>query len=106
MLEVNDLNAFYGKSHILRGVTFNVKEGEIVSLLGRNGVGRSTTAKTIMAEVAPIGSIKFKGIEIAGFPARFACTVKISSKYIIVGSVCFVPISKGVVGVVGEITKS
>jgi branched-chain amino acid transport system ATP-binding protein len=66
VLEVNDLNAFYGKSHILRGVTFNVKEGEIVSLLGRNGVGRSTTAKTIMGEVAPIGSIKFKGIEIAG----------------------------------------
>ena len=66
MLEVNDLNAFYGKSHILRGVTFNVKEGEIVSLLGRNGVGRSTTAKTIMGEVEPIGSIKFKGSEIAG----------------------------------------
>lgn len=66
MLEVNNLNAFYGKSHILRGVTFNVKEGEIVSLLGRNGVGRSTTAKTIMGEVAPIGSIKFKGSEIAG----------------------------------------
>lgn len=66
MLEVNDLNAFYGKSHILRGVTFNVKEGEIVSLLGRNGVGRSTTAKTIMGEVPPIGSIKFKGNEIAG----------------------------------------
>jgi branched-chain amino acid transport system ATP-binding protein len=66
VLEVNDLNAFYGKSHILRGVTFNVKEGEIVSLLGRNGVGRSTTAKTIMGEVPPIGSIKFKGNEIAG----------------------------------------
>lgn len=66
MLEVNDLNAFYGKSHILRGVTFDVKEGEIVSLLGRNGVGRSTTAKTIMGEVAPLGSIKFKGSEIAG----------------------------------------
>lgn len=66
MLEVNNLNAFYGKSHILRGVTFNVKEGEIVSLLGRNGVGRSTTAKTIMGEVAPTGSIKFKGSEIAG----------------------------------------
>lgn len=66
MLEVNDLNAFYGKSHILRGVTFNVKEGEIVSLLGRNGVGRSTTAKTIMGEVPAIGSIKFKGNEIAG----------------------------------------
>ena len=69
MLEVIDLNAFYGKSHILRDVTFNVKEGEIVSLLGRNGVGRSTTAKTIMGEVEPIGSIKFKGSEIAGLPS-------------------------------------
>ncbi|HER27374.1 MAG TPA: ATP-binding cassette domain-containing protein, partial [Rhodospirillales bacterium] len=44
MLDVQDLHAYYGKSHILQGVTFNVKEGEIVSLLGRNGVGRSTTA--------------------------------------------------------------
>lgn len=66
MLELNDVNAFYGKSHILRGVNFNVQEGEIVSLLGRNGVGRSTTAKTIMGEVTPVGSIKFKGQEIAG----------------------------------------
>lgn len=66
MLELKGVNAFYGKSHILRGVTFNVQEGEIVSLLGRNGVGRSTTAKTIMGEVAPVGSIKFKGKEIAG----------------------------------------
>ncbi len=66
MLEVVDLNAFYGKSHILLGVTFHVKEGEIVSLLGRNGFGRPTTAKTIMGEVAPIGSIKFKGNENAG----------------------------------------
>ena len=66
MLEVNDLHAYYGKSHILQGVNFNVQEGEIVSLLGRNGVGRSTTVKTIMGEVAPVGSIKFKGEEIAG----------------------------------------
>lgn len=66
MLEVNDLNAFYGKSHILQGVSFNVQEGEIVSLLGRNGVGRSTTIKSIMGEVPPQGSIKFKGKEIAG----------------------------------------
>jgi branched-chain amino acid transport system ATP-binding protein len=66
MLEVANLNAFYGKSHILRGVNFSVKQGEIVSLLGRNGVGRSTTVKTIMGEVQPHGSIKFKGIEIAG----------------------------------------
>ncbi|MCG8493222.1 MAG: ABC transporter ATP-binding protein [Sneathiellales bacterium] len=66
MLEVNDLNAFYGKSHILQGVSFNVQEGEIVSLLGRNGVGRSTTIKSIMGEVPPHGSIKFRGKEIAG----------------------------------------
>lgn len=66
MLELKDVNAYYGKSHILRGVNLNVQEGEIVSLLGRNGVGRSTTAKTIMGEVNPIGSIKFKGQEIGG----------------------------------------
>lgn len=66
MLEVKDLNAFYGKSHILRGVNFHISKGEIVALLGRNGVGRSTTCKAIMGEVAPIGSIKFKEKEIAG----------------------------------------
>ena len=66
MLEVSDLHAYYGKSHILQGVTFNVQEGEIVSLLGRNGVGRSTTAKTIMGEVLPQGSIRFKDQEIVG----------------------------------------
>jgi len=66
VLEVKDLHAYYGKSHILQGVNFNVQQGEIVSLLGRNGVGRSTTVKTIMGEVAPEGSIKFKGEEIAG----------------------------------------
>jgi branched-chain amino acid transport system ATP-binding protein len=66
MLEVRDLHAYYGKSHILHGVNFDVKQGEIVSLLGRNGVGRSTTVKTIMGEVAPQGSIRFKGEQIAG----------------------------------------
>ena len=66
MLSVRDLHAYYGKSHILQGVTFEVREGEIVSLLGRNGVGRSTTIKAIMGEVEPHGSIVFKGGEIAG----------------------------------------
>jgi branched-chain amino acid transport system ATP-binding protein len=66
MLEVNDLHAYYGKSHILQGVNLNVKNGEIVSILGRNGVGRSTTLKAIMGDVPPQGSIKFKGKEIAG----------------------------------------
>ncbi len=66
MIEVNDMHAYYGKSHILQGVTMNVQEGEIVALLGRNGVGRSTTCKAIMGEVTPHGSVKFKGQEIAG----------------------------------------
>jgi len=66
MLEVRDLHAYYGKSHILHGVSFDVRDGEIVSLLGRNGVGRSTTCKAIMGDVAPQGSIRFKGEEIAG----------------------------------------
>ncbi len=66
MLEVKDLHAYYGKSHILQGVTFSVGEGEIVSLLGRNGVGRSTTCKAIMGEVPPHGSITFRGREIVG----------------------------------------
>ena len=66
MLEVSNLHAFYGKSHILQGVNFELGEGEIVSLLGRNGVGRLTTVKAIMGEVEPQGSIKFKGKQIAG----------------------------------------
>jgi branched-chain amino acid transport system ATP-binding protein len=66
MLEVRDLHAYYGKSHILHGVNFDVADGEIVSLLGRNGVGRSTTCKAIMGDVAPSGSIRFKGQELVG----------------------------------------
>jgi branched-chain amino acid transport system ATP-binding protein len=66
MLEVEDLHAYYGKSHILQGVSFRVGEGEIVSLLGRNGVGRSTTIKALMGDVPPKGSIRFKGEQIAG----------------------------------------
>ena len=66
MLQVRNLHGYYGKSHILQGIDLDVGEGEIVSLLGRNGVGRSTTIKAIMGEVEPQGSIKFKGEEIAG----------------------------------------
>ena len=66
MLEVRDLHAFYGKSHILQGVDLRVDPGEIVSLLGRNGVGRSTACKTIMGLVPPAGAISFKGRSIAG----------------------------------------
>ena len=69
MLEVNNLHAYYGKSHILQGVDMKIAAGEVVSLLGRNGVGRSTTVKAIMGEVPPHGSIRFKGTEIAGLPS-------------------------------------
>ncbi|MGH8859265.1 MAG: ATP-binding cassette domain-containing protein, partial [Polaromonas sp.] len=51
MLHVENLHAFYGKSHVLHGVSFNVQPGQIVALLGRNGSGRSTTAKAIMGLV-------------------------------------------------------
>jgi branched-chain amino acid transport system ATP-binding protein len=66
MLEVTDLHAFYGKSHVLHGVHLTVGDGEIVSLLGRNGVGRSTTVKAVMGQVAARGSIRFKGEELIG----------------------------------------
>lgn len=65
MLEVHDLHAYYGKSHVLQGVNLNVQQGEIVSLLGRNGVGRSTTCKAIMGLVPPHGSIVFSGDELS-----------------------------------------
>jgi len=69
MLEVKDLHAYYGKSHILQGVHLNVRQGEIVSLLGRNGVGRSTTIKSIMGQVDSTGSVRFKGEEIGRLKA-------------------------------------
>jgi branched-chain amino acid transport system ATP-binding protein len=69
MLEVKDLHAYYGKSHILQGVDMNIQAGEVVSLLGRNGVGRSTTVKAIMGEVTPHGTVRFKGKDIAGLPS-------------------------------------
>jgi branched-chain amino acid transport system ATP-binding protein len=69
MLEVANLHAYYGKSHVLHGVDMSVRKGEIVSLLGRNGVGRSTTVKTVMGLVEGTGSVRFKGEEILGLKA-------------------------------------
>ncbi|WP_460487384.1 ABC transporter ATP-binding protein [Curvibacter fontanus] len=66
MLKVESLHAFYGKSHVLHGVHFEVQPGEIVALLGRNGSGRSTTAKAVMGLVDCAGSVKWKGQEIQG----------------------------------------
>jgi branched-chain amino acid transport system ATP-binding protein len=61
MLQIHQLHAYYGKSHVLQGVNFEVKQGEIVALLGRNGSGRSTTAKAIMGLVHCEGEMHFKG---------------------------------------------
>ncbi len=69
MLAIKNLHAYYGKSHVLHGVSFNVQAGEIVALLGRNGSGRSTTAKAIMGLVDCQGDIQWKGQQIAGHKA-------------------------------------
>jgi branched-chain amino acid transport system ATP-binding protein len=66
MLKLQDVHAFYGKSHVLHGVDFEVRAGEIVALLGRNGSGRSTTVKTIMGLVEGAGSVQWKGEQILG----------------------------------------
>ncbi|HMO27841.1 ABC transporter ATP-binding protein [Enterovirga sp.] len=67
LLSVDNLHAHYGKSHILHGVTFDVGETEVVSLLGRNGSGRSTTLKAIMGLVPPSGgAVRLRGSDLAG----------------------------------------
>ena len=61
MLHIDQLHAYYGKSHVLQGVSFDIAQGEIVALLGRNGSGRSNTAKAIMGLVDCHGTMTFKG---------------------------------------------
>ena len=69
MLTLDNVHTYYGKSHILHGVSLEVRPGEVVGLLGRNGVGKSTTLKTIMGLVRPAeGKITFEGQSIAGVP--------------------------------------
>jgi branched-chain amino acid transport system ATP-binding protein len=66
MLKLDDVHAYYGKSHVLHGVNFEVRPGEIVALLGRNGSGRSTTVKAIMGLVHGTGSVDWKGRQLLG----------------------------------------
>ena len=71
MLSLRDVHAHYGKSHVLHGVTIDVGPGEVVGLLGRNGVGKSTTLKTIMGLVrASGGSLTFEGRDLIGVPTH------------------------------------
>lgn len=67
LLEVEDVHTYYGESHILEGVSLNVDEGEVVALLGRNGVGKTTTLRSILQLTPPTeGSVRFKGEELVG----------------------------------------
>jgi branched-chain amino acid transport system ATP-binding protein len=71
LLTIRDLQAWYGESHILHGVTFDVREGEVVTLLGRNGAGKTTTLKAIMGILGKRkGAVQFLGRELVGLPAR------------------------------------
>jgi branched-chain amino acid transport system ATP-binding protein len=72
--EIKDMHTFYGESHILHGVSLEIEKGEIVALLGRNGVGKSTTLKSIMGLARPRrGSVQFKGQEIVGLRPHKIC---------------------------------
>jgi branched-chain amino acid transport system ATP-binding protein len=74
LLEVKGIHTYYGKSHILNGVSLNIDKGETVALLGRNGFGKSTTLKSIMGLAPPqSGSIRFRGKEIAGLKPYLIC---------------------------------
>ncbi|WAL83030.1 ABC transporter ATP-binding protein [Pandoraea sp. XJJ-1] len=87
ILDVAGIHSYYGKSHILQGVTLSVGDGELVTLLGRNGAGKSTTLKTIAGVVPPkAGTISFLGKPIAGQPAH-----RIAAR-----GVCFVPEHRGI----------
>jgi branched-chain amino acid transport system ATP-binding protein len=89
MLEINDLNAWYGESHVLHGARFEVREGEVVTLLGRNGAGKTTTMKSIMGLVPRReGSIRFRGRELIGT----------SSEAIARAGIAFCPEERGIFG--------
>jgi len=89
MLEIKNLNAWYGESHILHGVDFNVQEGEVVTLLGRNGAGKTTTMKSIMGLVGRReGNILFKGKDLVGM----------APNHIARAGIAFCPEERGIFG--------
>jgi branched-chain amino acid transport system ATP-binding protein len=87
LLEIKDLHAWYGESHILHGATFNVNAGEVVTLLGRNGAGKTTTLKSVMGIVGKrTGSVKFEGREL----------IKLQSDAIARQGLAFCPEERGI----------
>ncbi|HXX26432.1 MAG TPA: ABC transporter ATP-binding protein [Pseudolabrys sp.] len=92
LLSINDLQAWYGESHILHGATFEVCEGEVVTLLGRNGAGKTTTLKSIMGIVTQrSGSVRFEGCELIG----------LASNQIARAGIAFCPEERGVFASLG-----
>ncbi|MCY1515291.1 High-affinity branched-chain amino acid transport ATP-binding protein LivF [compost metagenome] len=86
-LHVDAIHSYYGKSHILQGVSLELQQGSVVTLLGRNGAGKSTTLKTIAGVIAPkAGAVRFGGRDIAGLPAH-----KIAAM-----GICLVPEHRGI----------
>ncbi|WP_075256365.1 ABC transporter ATP-binding protein [Herbaspirillum camelliae] len=87
ILQVEDVHGYYGKSHILQGVSLQVDKGEVVTLLGRNGAGKTTTLKSIVGVVPPVqGRVLFEGQLISGLPSY-----KIAAR-----GVCLVPEHRGI----------
>jgi len=81
MLEVSELHSYYGEAHVLQGMTFNVAAGEVVALLGRNGMGKTTTIRSIMNLRQPVvrrGEIKFKGERLNDLPPHAIAKRKIA----------------------------
>jgi branched-chain amino acid transport system ATP-binding protein len=71
MLEIQDLHAYYGASHVVQGISLSVGQGETVGLMGRNGVGKTTTLKSIMGlETRTVGTVRFDGAEMMGMPSH------------------------------------
>ncbi|KOF52448.1 MULTISPECIES: ABC transporter ATP-binding protein [unclassified Achromobacter] len=87
LLQVDAIHSYYGKSHILQGVSLSVPQGSVVTLLGRNGAGKSTTLKTIAGVIAPRqGAVRYGGRDIAGLPAHKVAGL----------GVCLVPEHRGI----------
>jgi branched-chain amino acid transport system ATP-binding protein len=78
MLEVNDIHTYYGRSHILQGISMDLQKGEVICLLGRNGAGKSTTLRSIMGFTPPRrGYIKFEGVDLSKMPPYEICRMGI-----------------------------
>ncbi len=92
MLQVENLNVYYGAIHALQGVSFNVEQGEIVTLIGANGAGKSTTLRTVSGLLrSRTGSVTFKGQDIANMPAEKIVQAGIS--HVPEGRKIFAPLS-------------